>query len=251
MMTKPLIGLTCYSSAGPDWAQHSPGHYMDFVFRDYPRGVEAAGGTPVLLPVMKDMATVRSAVARLDGLLLTGGHDVAPRLYGQEPRVGIREMDYDRDLMEIEAVKEAERRGLPILGICRGIQLLAAAFGGTLYQDIFRETPDCLDHTQKAGKRVNTHKVKVEKSSKLYRIVGAETIWVNSNHHQAVKDPPADFVVTARAADGIIEAMERPDDRYLLGVQWHPEGTWREDEASMKIFGSLVEAARKRLKDQE
>jgi len=249
-MAPPLIGLTCYSSVGPDWIQHTPNHYMDFLFRDYSLAVESAGGIPVLLPVIEDLATVKSAVARLDGLLLTGGHDVAPRLYGQEPKPGLREMDYERDLMEIEAVKEAERRGLPILGICRGIQLLAVAFGGTLYQDIFREAPDCLDHNQKAGKRVNTHTVKVEKSSRLYRIIGAETIWVNSNHHQAVKDLPADFVVTARAGDGIIEAVERPNYHYLLGVQWHPEGTWREDEVSKKIFASLVEAARKRLKDQ-
>ncbi len=244
-LSKPLIGLTCNSNHGPDWARHPPGHYTDFVFREYPRAVEFAGGIPILIPVMEDLEAARAVVSRIDGLFLTGGPDISPRLFGEEPKVGIREMDYDKDLMELELVREAERAGMPILGICRGIQLISVAFGGTLYQDIFTQVSDCLDHNQKAAKRVNTHTIKVTKTSKLFKIVGAETVWVNSNHHQAVKDLPPGFVTSAVANDGIVEGIERPDYPFLIGVQWHPEGTWAHDEVSRNIFAALVEAARR------
>ena len=200
-----------------------------------------------MIPVMKDMEVVRGVIARIDGLLLSGGQDICPRIFGEETMVGIREMDYDRDLMELELAREAKKVRMPILGICRGIQLLSVAFGGTIYQDIFNQVSGCLDHTQKATKRVNTHTVKVIEASRLFEIVGDETVWVNSNHHQAIKDMPDGFITSAKANDGIIEAIEKPDYPFLLGVQWHPEGTWEHDEVSRKIFSALIEAARKKM----
>jgi len=244
---KPLIGLTCFSTSRSDWVENAPGLYLDASFRDYSRGVESSGGIPVLIPVIKDPETMSSTVQRLDGLLLTGGPDVCPRFFGEEPIVGIREIDYERDLMELELVRQAEKRDMPILGICRGIQLISVAFGGTIYQDIFVEAPDCLDHYQKAPKGTNTHKVRVAKASKLFEIVKTEILWVNSHHHQAVKEPPPGFIISATAADGIVEAIERPGDSFLMGLQWHAEGTWIKEEASRKIFADFIDAAGKRM----
>ena len=197
-----------------------------------------------MIPVFKDLEATRAVLARIDGLFLTGGKDVCPRLFGEEPIVGIRGMDYERDLMEIELTREAERLDMPILGICRGIQVISVAFGGTLYQDIYTQVPGCLDHNQKAIKGTNTHTVRVVSGSGLSKILKSGTAWVNSNHHQAVKDLPPGFVTSATANDGIIEAIEKPDHPFLLGIQWHAEGTWMHDEASRRIFSALVEAAR-------
>ena len=240
---RPLIGLTCCSDRGPDWIPHASEQYLDFLFRDYQRGVEFSGGIPVLIPIVKDLSTIKALLGRIDGLILTGGPDVSTRFYGQEPKIGIREMDYERDLIEIEAAKEAKRRSIPLLGICRGIQLIAVAFGGTLYQDISRELPESLDHSQKAPKRINSHKVQVNTKSILFEILKEETLWVNSNHHQAIKALPPGFLATATASDGIIEAIEEPRERFLIGVQWHPEGTWIHDKASQNLFAALVKSA--------
>ena len=246
-IAKPLIGLTCFSTINPDWVQNAPGLYMDAVFRDYSRGVEFAGGIPVLIPVLKNPEATREVIARIDGLLLTGGKDICPRFFGEEPQVGIREMNYDRDAMELELIRGAEEQGIPILGICRGIQLICVAFGGSLYQDIYSQVPSCLDHNQKATKRTNTHTVKIIKDSGLFGIVDSEVIWVNSNHHQAVKDLPQGFVASATASDGIVEAIERLDYPFLVGIQWHAEGTWIHDETSRRIFSALIEAAREKM----
>ena len=241
--SKPLIGVTCFSTSWSDWVQNAPGLYLDAVFRGYSRGVEFAGGIPVLIPVHKDTETARSLVPRLDGLLLTGGPDVCPRFFGEEPMVGIREMDVERDRTELALVRHAEKRGMPILGICRGIQLIAVAFGGTIYQDIFSQVPGCLDHYQKAPKGMNTHRVKVTKTSKLLEMVKTETVWVNSHYHQAVNQLPDGFIISATAGDGIVEAIERVDYPFLMGVQWHAEGTWMQEETSQRILTRFVKAA--------
>ena len=245
--TKPLIGLTCLSISSSDWVQNAPGKYSDAVFREYSRGVESAGGIPVLIPVFKDLETTWAVLHRIDGLLLTGGKDVCPRFFSEEPIVGIRGMDYERDLIEIQLTREAEKRGMPILGICRGIQVISVAFDGSLYQDIYSQMPGCLDHNQKAIKETNTHTVRVARGSGLFKILESETVWVNSNHHQAVKGLPPGFVTSATASDGIIEAIEKPEHPFLLGIQWHAEGTWKHDEASRRIFATFVEAARRKM----
>lgn len=248
---KPLIAITCSSMVGGAWGIHSPNRMMDYQFREYSRGVESAGGLPVLVPVVEKPETVSATIGSVDGLILTGGPDICPRFYGEEPMVGIGDMDYPLDLMELEAARQAEKTDIPILGICRGIQTITVVFGGSLYQDIPTQVGSSLDHRQKADKTVNTHRVNITNSSKLFHIVGREILWVNSKHHQAVRTPPPGFIVTAKASDGIIEGIEKPDSPFLLGVQWHPEGTWTHDDASMKLFAALVAAAKKRGKAKE
>ena len=245
---KPLIGITCHTVSGPNWIQNSPGQYLDAVFRDYPAAIEFAGGIPILLPIIKNVDTARKMIGRIDGLLLTGGQDVSPRFFNEEPVVGIREMNYEQDVMELELVRQAEKCKMPVLGICRGIQVINVAFGGTLYQDIYSQLPGCLDHNQKAPKYVNTHKASVKKHTRLFEILEKGTIWVNSHHHQAVKEVAQGLEVSATAGDGIVEAIERPDYPFLLGIQWHAEGTWAQDEASQKIFTAFVQATRKGMK---
>jgi putative glutamine amidotransferase len=219
---------------------------MDYTFRDYSRCVESVGGLPVLVPVVEKPETIQAVIQRVDGLILTGGPDICPRFYGEEPILGMGEMDYSLDVMELEAARSADKRNIPILGVCRGIQTIAVAFGGTLYQDIPTQVSPCIDHGQKADKGVNTHRITITNPSRLFNILGEETLWVNSRHHQAVKTLPRGFVATATATDGVIEAIERPHHPFLLGVQWHPEGTWIRDDASRRLFGALVQAAENR-----
>jgi putative glutamine amidotransferase len=254
-MKRPLIGITANTAAGGRWADHALSHEKDFVWRDYSAGVAAAGGLPVLLPCVAGASgepdhgnahLVAETVGRLDGLLLTGGLDIAPEHYGEEPHRKLEGVDVAKDALELAAVAAARARGIPILGVCRGVQLLAVAFGGALYQDIEAQVQGPLGHRQDRDPRHPSHAVQVEAGSRLAAIVGqAGPLRVNSYHHQAVKRVPDGFRVAARAADGVIEALEGADPRhgFVLGVQWHPETLWRRDGAALGLFRALVQAA--------
>ena len=243
-MSRPLIAVTCSTYYGKPWGAYSNNQRLDYVPVEYIVSVEMAGGLPLCLPLVEDPETIGAILDRVDGLILTGGPDINPQFYDQEPKPNLGEIDYDLDIMELEAARMAVEAGRPVLGICRGIQLLAAAFGGELIQDIPTETPNTLNHDQDAAKSVQTHKVFIDRGSLLHEIVGQEEIWVNSKHHQAVGVLPPEFVATAHSSDGLIEAMENPNHPFLLGVQWHPEGTSGVDESSRRIFQALVEACR-------
>jgi putative glutamine amidotransferase len=145
--------------------------------------------------------------------------------------------------MELEAARSAIGMDLPVFAVCRGIQVLNIALGGTVFQDIERQVPECIGHRQKAAKSVTTHTVKIERPSLLYDILRRRGIWVNGKHHQAVKDVAEGLQVAARATDGIVEALFAPQRRFVLGVQWHPEGTFAEDVFSRKLFAAFVKAA--------
>ncbi len=252
---RPLVGITAATSIGGAWAGHALPHENDYCWRDYSAGVAAAGGLPVVLPCVAggsgepdagDAGLVAATVARLDALLLTGGRDVDPRHYGEEPHPRLGELDPAKDALELAAVRAAAARRIPILGICRGIQLLAVAFGGALHQDLGSQVEGAIRHEQGVDKRVTSHRIHVEPGSRLAAILGtAGPLWVNSYHHQAVKRVPEGFRAVAQAADGVVEAIEAADPRYgwIVGVQWHPEGLWRRDEPSRRLFGAFVEAA--------
>ena len=210
----------------------------------YYMSVLEAGGTPVVIPSYDDDKALVSLLDTLDGIVLSGGADIDPDYLGEEPLDCIS-VNPRRDRQELTLVRLAVDRQIPLLGICRGIQVLTAALGGKLYQDIkSQHDKPCIEHSQKIARGLPSHEVKLEKDSLLYGFFGKETLAVNSFHHQAVKEVPVGFRVTASAPDGIIEGMESTTFRPILGVQWHPECFLLENDRTMlPIFEWLVEQA--------
>lgn len=233
-MRKPLIGVLPLVDEWKDSYWMLPG---------YMKAIEEAGGIPLMLPLTSDSSILEQVVMTLDGLLFTGGHDVNPELYGQEVSPACGTIIVERDEMEKRLFQLAHVIDLPMLGICRGIQLFNVLLGGTLYQDLPSEKPSELTHAQKPPYHLPTHEVKLERRSSLYRLLGKEKLQVNSYHHQAICNLAPGCQVMARASDGIVEAIEHPSYRYLLAVQWHPEYSYKQDEASRKLFSSFVQAA--------
>jgi putative glutamine amidotransferase len=242
----PLIAITCSRVTGGAWGMYSLGHFMDYTFSDYSQAILHVGGAPLIIPAAQDPKSIGAILDSVQGLILSGGPDIHPRRYGEEPLAGLGEVDEALDQMELLAAAAAVAKNLPVLGICRGIQVLNVALGGTLFQDIASQVPESICHTPKTDKAVNTHTVRIEAGSRLHRIIGKREIWVNGKHHQALKDLAEGLVVAARAKDGVIEAVELPAKRLVLGVQWHPEGTWREDSYSQKLFSAFVQTAAER-----
>jgi putative glutamine amidotransferase len=201
-----------------------------------------AGGIPIVLPLTEDDEVIAASIGRIDGLLLAGGVDIDPQLYGEEPLPGLGQVTPDRDVWELKLTREAMRRSIPIFAICRGSQMLNVAAGGTLYQDLASQKPGALQHSQKAPRDHLSHSVNAERDTLLHRIVGQERFTVNSFHHQAVKQLAPGFRATAWAADGVIEAYEQPDSPFVLGVQWHPENLARSREPARRLFAAFIEA---------
>ncbi len=199
----------------------------------YYLSVVEAGGTPVVIPPYDDEKALVSLLDSLDGIILSGGADIDPDYLGEEP-LDCVSVNPRRDAQELMLVRLAVERQIPILGICRGIQVLAAALGGKLYQDIkTQHDRECIEHSQTIARGLASHQVKVEKGTLLHSLFGKETLAVNSFHHQGVKEVPAGFRVTALAPDGIIEGMESVAFRPIMGVQWHPECFILENDRSM------------------
>ena len=242
--SSPLIGITCSRVTGGAWGTYSLGHFMDYTFSEYSQAILHAGGAPVIIPAAQDKKSLERILAALQGLILSGGPDINPRRYGEEPLAGLGEVDEALDQMELLAAGMAVERNLPLLGICRGIQVLNVTLGGTLYQDIASQVPESICHTPKTDKAVNTHSIRIEAGSRLHKLCGRRDIWVNGKHHQAVKDLAPGLTVAARARDGVVEAVELQGKRFVMGVQWHPEGTWRHDAYSRKLFSAFIQAAR-------
>ena len=232
---KPVIGLTGNFAEGE----------TRLVERYY-KGIAEAGGVPVVIPPLADKDVIINTLDSLDGLMLTGGGDINPLWAGEEPSPRLHSINRERDEAELLAVRLAYNRQIPMLGICRGIQVLVTALDGEVEQDIAegmqagRLTPGghaLLKHSQDADRREPTHTVIIEKNSALYGIYGTGTLAVNSFHHQSVRKCGARFKVTAVAPDGVIEAIESSEYKSIMGVQWHPE--WLEDSGPA-LFGWLV-----------
>jgi len=222
---KPVIGLTC-----------SIDNQKHFLNNDYTEAIIRAGGLPLVIPMGTETDVVQLA-GLVDGLLLTGGNDPNPFLFGQEPHPRLGEVTPDRDALEVELARHFLYLNKPILGICRGMQILNVAVGGTLYQDISQHKGELLQHLQDAPRFHASHYVHVEEGSILQQLSGQERITVNSFHHQAVRDVAPSFVASGIASDGIIEAIESRRHRFVLGVQWHPEGMAMKGEpVSIKLF---------------
>lgn len=210
--------------------------------RDYVRAIEQAGGLPMLLaPGRPDDAG--ELLGRLDGLVLSGGSDVDPALYGEETHATVTQVFRERDEFEIALCREALRQDLPLLAICRGHQVLNVARGGTLVQDIPSELTGSGNHDPERERWEPAHDVRVEPGTRLHRILGRERVEVNSFHHQAVKTLGERLVASAWSmVDGVVEGIEAEDRRFAVGVQWHPEALWNRSPSFQSLFEALVGA---------
>ena len=217
---------------------------------DYVESVRRAGGEPV--EVVPGAETPAQILARFDGLMLTGGGDVDPSIYGEEPHTTFQNAEDGRDAFEIALSRAAVANGIPFLAICRGMQVLNVAMGGTLIQDIPSQVSGALPHSVPEPRFAIAHEVWVSKGSKLSTLLAdhmedGETCHVNSRHHQAVNRVADGFEITATSPDGVAEAMERAESPFCVAVQWHPENFWRTGEFR-ELFEGLVKAANQRKK---
>ena len=232
-MSRPRIGVTLDADEGGARYQ---------LKASYVEAVLAAGGLPILLPHAPESAA--AYLALLDGLVVTGGaFDVPPELYGEARRSACGPTRPARTAFEKDVLEAALAARLPALGVCGGMQLLNVVRGGTLYQDLVADA-GLSGHEQPAPKDVPSHEARVAPGTQLAALVGAGPLLVNSTHHQAVREPGAGVLVSARAPDGVAEAIELPDLPFALGVQWHPEACLRHEPRHAALYGGLVQAAR-------
>ena len=231
-MSKPLIGIM------PLVDEEKESYWM---IPGYMKGVEEAGGIPVILPLSDEDAIVEQLLNTIDGLLFTGGQDVSPSLYGAEKQSWCGESCPERDSMELKYFKKAYKQDKPVLGICRGIQFINAAMGGTLYQDLEKEFPSTITHHQKAPYSNPVHKVSVQQNTPLFACVQDIELNVNSLHHQAVNELAQGLIPMAISEDGLVEAVMAKDKTFIWALQWHPELMHRVDEVSRRIFRAFIE----------
>ena len=239
---KPIIGIT----PSPSEDQFSHGLFYRYALSsNYTEAIEAAGGVPLIIPPQQD--NIEEILSVVDGLLLSGGGDIDPQIYRDdtvhEKTYGIHE---GRDSLEMALTKAAIERDLPTLCICRGIQVLNVALGGTLYQDIADQYSDEIEHRQHdKGIAANepSHEVTAVRDSLLSDVYESDTIQTNSFHHQGLKDVSPELRAIGTAHDGIVESVERPASTWMLGVQWHPEMMFKAHEEHLKPFVGLVNAA--------
>jgi len=241
-MRKPIIGITT-GRRNPWTPRTERQNVLMGCALAYPECVERAGGAPVLLPRTEDADVVASVMDGVDGLLLSGGGDIVSLAYGEEPHPESLYQDPIRDSMEFEAVGIAVEMGIPILGICRGIQTLNVALGGTLVQDVPSAVPDAILHNVKARETVLVHTIDIEEGTLLARVLGTTRTAVNSWHHQAVGSVAEGMRVNCRTRDGVIEGIEAADGRPILAVQCHPEDCAEKYPLFEKLFDWLVTEA--------
>lgn len=235
---RPMIGLTTFiESKGTSRYSSLCYTYIDAIIR--------AGGIPVLIPITEDKECLIKYADAVDGIIFTGGEDVSPLYFGENPIKEIGSISCERDACEMFLFKEAYDLDMPILGICRGSQLINVALGGSLYQDINAQLKDSLGHSPESGPSDQVyHMVKIEKDSKLYNIFENDTIAINSFHHQSVKELGKGLKAAAFSYDGIIEATESVEKGFVVGIQWHPEALAPKHPIFMKLFEEFISQCR-------
>ena len=214
----------------------------------YTDALMSFGGIPLIVPMKTDKKYLKQLCETADGFLFAGGVDLDPALYGEDKYNDTVEIDAVRDELELTAMEYVFKTDKPVLGICRGIQSVNVGLGGTLWQDIPAQIGDAVCHKQTNPGTEPTHRVTIKPKTKLHGITGADTVWTNSFHHQAVKKPGRDLIISAVSDDGIIEALEGKGNRFLMLVQWHPEFTATTDKTSEAIFRAFVEEAKSNSK---
>jgi putative glutamine amidotransferase len=245
-VASPRIGVTAALKEESGSVAQEPSKRFVRTDLDYVEGVSEAGGLPVVIPPSLTLRAAEDLLDGLDGLLLSGGPDLDPAYYGEEPIPELGTTIPGWDALEMGLLGLALERGMPIFGICRGMQMLNVALGGTLYQDVPSQLgAGVINHCQTTPKHQVAHRVEVLDHSYLAEVTGRQSVGVNSYHHQGIKGLADALTVTARSADGVIEALESRDfsDRWLVGVQWHPEGMRDNGTGHRSLFEAHVCAA--------
>lgn len=245
MPRRPVIGIATQTL--PALVGERPPCWV--MGRSYIEELRKVGAIPWIIPLIPhDPDTLEQIFNRLDGVFITGGVDVDPSSYGESKSSLCGETDPDRDAVEIALLKHALDCSLPVLAVCRGIQILNVTCGGTLYQDVSAQVPAAMKHDyfptrEQPSRKYLAHEVAVERGSRLAGILGGAVVPVNSMHHQAIKDLASNLRPTALAPDGIIEGVESADDRFLIAVQWHPEELTETQAGMARLFSAFAEAA--------
>ena len=233
-MSIPIIGVM------PLWDDEKNSMWM---LPGYFEGISQAGGVPIMLPLSVDKDGLDQLIEMCDGFLFSGGHDVSPEIYNEKPLDNLVSSCIRRDEMEAYILKKAIEIDKPIFGICRGIQFINAALGGSLYQDLPTQHKSEVEHHQTPPYDIPVHKVKIVKDSPLNKCLNTELLEVNSYHHQAVREVAPVLKTMALSEDGLVEALYKPDNKFLWAVQWHPEFSYKTDEKSRMIFKKFVDAS--------
>lgn len=243
MGKKPVIGIS--GSIMIDQGGMFPGYKRAYVNDDYILAIHKNGGIPMMLPLVDDEEVIKEQIKNIDGLLLSGGHDVDPMFYDEEPSQKLGETFPERDIFDMKLIKYALEMKKPIMGVCRGMQMINVYFGGSLYQDLSFIDGCTIKHVQGHTPSLATHTANITEGTKLETILGTNKTLINSFHHLAAKEIGKGLVVSARALDGVVEAIEH-ESEFVIGTQWHPEMMAQKDEMMKKIFVAFVNECNKK-----
>lgn len=231
----PVIGVTV-------WKEAKNSNVYETVNEANLNAIAHNGGVPIMLPITRNEKIIELYLDIIDGILFTGGEDINPLIFGEEPMKGLGVVEFDRDEFEVALYKKAAKRNMPMLGICRGMQLMNVAAGGNVYQDIYNQRQNTFSHDPKIIFNGNEfHSVSVKGNSKLAEILRCSDIKTNSYHHQAVRDVAENYEATAFAKDGIIEGIEASNLNFAVGVQWHPEVMYERFPLHSCLFQAFIE----------
>lgn len=249
---RPIIGISINHSFNDQVGDISDlgfrGQDWQLLAGDYVKAVELAGGTPLIVPIVDEIESIWEFVKSLDGIVFTGGSDIDPYYYGENPNKKLGNINPFRNQHEVELCKRVlYDTEIPILGICRGLQLINITAGGSLYQDLESQREGGFSHRlSNFPKFYPSHQVEIQGESKLGKIFGKEKMGVNSFHHQAIKDLGKGLIASMKAEDGLIEGVELEGDRYVVAVQWHPEAMIEKDKSYLKLFLDFIDQCTKR-----
>lgn len=239
----PIIGIS--GSIIIDQGGMFPGYERAYVNNDYVQTVANCNAIPYILPIIQNEKLITKQLENVDGLILSGGHDTNPLIYGEELHKTCGDILPKRDLYDIKLFKIAKKLQIPILGICRGAQIINICEGGSLYQDLSLKNNSYIKHNQQHLSNVPSHTINIYKNTKLYNIFEKEEIMVNSFHHQALKKVAPNYKISAIAKDGVIEAIEKEGDCFIVGVQFHPEMLFKDFDIIKKLFIYFINESKK------